>query len=344
MDSSATASLTPKVSVILPVFNGEKYIREAIESILTQSFYDFELIILNDGSTDHSDEIISSFSDSRIVFIRSHQNIGLIATLNQGIQAARGTYLARMDADDISLPHRLQAQVDFLDMHPEIGVVGGGYLPIDSDGLPVSAPKFWPEYPVTTKWLLLVCNPVCHPSTMIRSDLIRQVGGYQIGFSHAEDYELWTRLALHTGICSIQDTLLLYRVTPSERVSTDHFKEQVEITIQIRQLAAERLFGLHMDPLVSVAIQGDRPVPERYKIEACNFLSKGYQSISTSLNLSVTEQDEFKNLAQQYVWKIIERMKTITVATEIIHTTTFFSRKQILKLICDRLLDRINNS
>lgn len=118
----------PKVSVVMPAFNAEKYIREAVDSILNQTFTDFEFIIINDGSTDHTKEIILEYDDPRIVLLENEKNSGIVVTLNKGIQFARGEYIARMDSDDISLCNRIERQVLFLDSHAHIGLIGSVLL------------------------------------------------------------------------------------------------------------------------------------------------------------------------------------------------------------------------
>ena len=188
----------------MPVYNAEEYIAQAIESILTQVFSDFEFIMINDGSTDHSVEIIKTFKDPRIILVENDKNEGIVYSLNKGLDRARGKYIARMDADDISLPHRLQRQVNFLQVHPEISVVGTGYLPIDECRNPTKPPIYRPEYPAVAKWFLLIGSPLAHPSVMYRKEIIQKIGGYSKDFPHAEDYELWTRLCQVSKICSIE--------------------------------------------------------------------------------------------------------------------------------------------
>ncbi len=127
-------SENPKVSVIMSVYNGDKYLREAIESILNQTFTDFEFIIVNDGSTDNSLEIIESYDDERIKTINNKKNIGLTKSLNKALKFAKGKYIARQDADDVSLPNRFEKQVEYLDSHPEVALVGTSVYLIDENG------------------------------------------------------------------------------------------------------------------------------------------------------------------------------------------------------------------
>ncbi len=123
--------MNPTISVVMPVYNGAKYLKEAIESVLNQSFKDFELILINDGSTDSSESIIKSFDEPRIVYLNNGGNLGLSKSFNKGIIAAKGTYIARMDADDVSLPNRFEIQLDYLDTHPNIGVIGTNIILIN---------------------------------------------------------------------------------------------------------------------------------------------------------------------------------------------------------------------
>ncbi|HGF9542707.1 TPA: glycosyltransferase family 2 protein, partial [Acinetobacter baumannii] len=122
------------VSVVLPAYNAELYLKEAIDSVLSQTFTDFELIILNDGSIDRTEEIILSYNDSRIVYVKNEKNLGLIGTLNKGINLAKGKYIARMDADDICLPERFKKQVDFLEKNNEIDLIGTNAIKINNNG------------------------------------------------------------------------------------------------------------------------------------------------------------------------------------------------------------------
>ena len=200
----------PKVSVIMPAYNAEKYIKEAIDSILAQTFGDFEFIIINDCSKDATEEIILSYLDPRIVYIKNEKNLRVARTLNKGLAVARGEYIARMDADDISLPERFQKQVDYLDAHPEIAVLGTNVELFDENG------------PICTGWsatdpaqmkvdLLFSCG-LAHPSVMMRRNVIAQLGGYDPAYEGLEDYQLWCRVAEKYGVTTLPDLLLRYRI------------------------------------------------------------------------------------------------------------------------------------
>ena len=154
----------PMISVIMPVYNGEKYLCEAIDSILNQTYTDFEFIILNDGSTDKTEEIILSYDDPRIVYVKNETNLQIVKTLNKGIALAKGKYIARMDADDISLPERFEKQLKFMEQYPSIDVCGTWMRIIDK-------PKqvwTYPEKHEEIKAQLLFNTPLSHPTLIIK--------------------------------------------------------------------------------------------------------------------------------------------------------------------------------
>jgi glycosyltransferase involved in cell wall biosynthesis len=229
----------PFVSVIMPVFNGEKYLNEAIESILNQTYTNFEFIIINDGSTDTSEEIILSYKDSRIVYIKNPENYKLIQTLNIGFSLAKGRYIARMDADDISHPDRLQKQVQFLDINEDYGLVGSGVNLLH--GANKSQLLYHTDY-ASLKFALAFYCPFIHPSVMLRKEVIKSMDPvFDERFLHAEDYELWTRLAFRTKMANLPEYLLDYRVHDSQ-ISSQHNSHQTEIANKIRRNYLENYF------------------------------------------------------------------------------------------------------
>jgi glycosyltransferase involved in cell wall biosynthesis len=206
-----TALAAPRVSVLLPVYNGGRYLAGAIESILNQSYRDFELLIVNDGSTDGSAAVIAHYQelDGRIR-VHTQPNQGFCAALNNGLALVRGEYIARMDADDVSLPERLVRQVAFLDDHPEVGVLGGAFRLMDEGGQLGLVVRFPAEHNVLV-WLLLFCCPLGHPTVMMRSRVVRGVSGYDPQMAYVEDYDLWRRLKGQTRFSNLPETLLHYR-------------------------------------------------------------------------------------------------------------------------------------
>ncbi len=203
----------PAISVLLPVYNGGAFFEKAVESILAQSFADFELLIGDDGSTDGSGDVARRLAgrDARIRLI-SRENRGLVATLNELADAAAGSLLARMDADDIALPTRFQTQVDFMQAHAECVCVGGGQILIDEADrkiAPVIAP---PDDRRIQEIALQGSGSICHPTAMIRAEVLRAVGGYRRDFYPAEDLDLWLRLGEAGKLANVPEPVLLYRV------------------------------------------------------------------------------------------------------------------------------------
>lgn len=200
----------PKISVIMPAYNAEKYIAEAIDSILGQTFGDFEFIILNDCSKDRTEEIILSYSDSRIVYLKNEKNMGVAATLNRGLSVARGEYIARMDADDISLPERFEKQVAYMEANPETMVLGCALERFGQD-IKTQVRSFSTDSKQMRIDLLFACG-LAHPSVMMRRAVIMELGGYDMSFEGMEDYELWCRVLNKHEITTLPDVLLRYRV------------------------------------------------------------------------------------------------------------------------------------
>jgi glycosyltransferase involved in cell wall biosynthesis len=206
---SSDMDTKPVVSVLMPVYNGEKYLAEAIESILNQTFDDFEFIIINDGSTDGTAGILERYrqQDHRIR-IYDQSNQGVVTSLNRGLELAQGKYIARMDADDVSLPERFVAQVMFMEEHPEIGICGTWMAHIGKH-----SGKSWtpPIDDITMRCQLLFNVPLAHPSVMMRRTLFTDFNLRYPAYTHAEDYALWAQASLYTKFANIPKILLSYR-------------------------------------------------------------------------------------------------------------------------------------
>lgn len=217
------------ISVIMPVFNEEKYLREAIDSILCQTFGCFEFIIIDDASTDNSLDIIRSYADKRIVLICNEQNIGNYPSRNKGLEVATGKYICVMDADDIAYPQRLELQYQYLEVNPDVCVLG--------TGLVFSAiEKIW-HLPSSHEQLmigLLQGNMFLHSSLMIRSDVLRECGGYNGKYVYSSDYDLMTRLALAGKVENLPEVLMMYRWHESQ-ISQLHSNEQKVYADEIRR-------------------------------------------------------------------------------------------------------------
>jgi len=196
----------PLISVIMPVYNGEKYLREAIESILNQTYTDFEFIILNDGSTDTTEEIILSYDDPRMVYVKNEKNLQIVKTLNKGIALAKGKYVARMDADDLSFPERFEVQIKFLEKNKDIDICG---TYIKFFGKKYGIQKY-PTSHEEIKVNLLFNAALAHPSVMARRSFFIE-NAYEENYNKAEDYALWVKTIDKYRFANIPSVLLAYR-------------------------------------------------------------------------------------------------------------------------------------
>mgnify|MGYP001024150248 CR=1 FL=1 len=204
-------TISPKVSVIMSVFNAELYLKSAIESILNQTYKNFEFIIINDGSSDNSDFIIKSFNDDRIRYVNEEKNSGLVNALNKSLKLAIGEFIARMDADDIALPTRLEQQVDFLIANEKVELVGTYYEKI-TNSISMGVRKQQSNYR-KLKFRLFFGNNIAHPTVMFRRKLVDDGDYYyRLDYTVAQDYELWTRLAIKYNLDNVPLVLLKYRV------------------------------------------------------------------------------------------------------------------------------------
>lgn len=238
MNKNGRSRKTPRVSVVMAVFNGEKYLSEAVDSILKQSFTDFEFIIINDGSTDNTKDILGKYHDERIVVIHFKKNMGIAKARNYGLEIAKGKDIAVMDSDDISLPNRLEMQVNFLDNHPDIGVVGSAFYRIIENGEILGKDSCLAESE-DLKNALLKENQFCHGSTMIRRECFEKVGKYREEFKYSLDYDLWLRVSEHFKMTNIEEPLYMWRIN-FDGITVAKKVEQEKYTFLARRLAKER--------------------------------------------------------------------------------------------------------
>ena len=235
----------------MTVYNGERYIREAIDSILNQTFEDYEFLIIEDCSTDETLKIIKGYQDPRIKVVKNEKNIGFIQSLNEGIALSQGEYIARQDADDISLPDRLLEEVIFLDNNPDVAMVGTGREVIDETGVRIM--NFSPKKDPTFQD---ICNgnPFQHSSIMIRNNILLEFGGYNELFPSCEDYALWLFIAKKYQVHNIPKILCKLRVH-NESVSVKKFEEQVISHIFAVRMATSQLADNDMDNIKKFGIK-----------------------------------------------------------------------------------------
>ncbi|MBA7489541.1 hypothetical protein ES702_00075 [subsurface metagenome] len=253
----------PKITVVMPVYNGEKYLKEAIESILNQTFTDFEFIIINDGSTDSSFEIIQNYEDERIKIINNEKNIGLTKSLNKALKVARSEYIARQDADDVSLPNRFERQTRYFEKYPELALVGTSIYEIDENGNTIGK-----NIALTNPGIknLLRGNKFTHGSVMFKKKVIDRLGGYNESLKYAQDYELWLRIAKHYEVRNLPDTLYQLRshskkigVSTSERELALYWVLAQKLAKDdINQEALKAIKDKHIESLYSDLNKGER--------------------------------------------------------------------------------------
>jgi glycosyltransferase involved in cell wall biosynthesis len=274
-----TAATRPSVSVVMAVCDAAEYVEGALASLLGQTFQDFECIIVDDGSTDGSEAILARYAklDARIRVYRQDHG-GVIAALNKACRFASGEYLARMDADDVSLPRRLEKQVRFLDTHPTVGVCGTEAMCIDEKGYRVRRSSLRSIPSSCLRWRLLFQNPFVHPSIMLRRSILLGQAPFRAAAVHAEDYDLWARLACRTGFAVLPETLLFYRVH-RRGVSVQWAGEQEGMAVKIAQGLISQLLSQEVScgavqELRQTVIFGRR-LPRRDQIyRVSDFISK----------------------------------------------------------------------
>ena len=236
-------SAAPLVSVLLAVSNGERYLRAALASILRQTVSDLELVVVDDGSTDGTGNILAAIDDPRLRVLRNEERVGLAASLNRGLDDARGRYVARLDADDVALPRRLERQLQRMVSGSSIAVAGSAVLDIDASGRP-EALHVMPSGPEAVRWAALFGSPFFHPSVLVEREVLERHGlRYDPEYLESEDYDLWARLLRHAEGDNLAEPLVLYRVHPAQasqaRVGLQRsFQERVSLR-EIERIAPE---------------------------------------------------------------------------------------------------------
>ncbi len=232
----------PLISVVMPAHNAQKYIGPSIESILNQTFKKFELIIINDYSRDGTNKIINEFAkkDPRIRIINNSKNLNIASTLNKGISIARSNIIARMDADDIALPNRLELQYKLINSSKNIAVVGADILIMDAEGRKIATRRY-PDSSGKLKACLFKYSPFAHPVVVFRKNMFEEVGKYNPKYSPTEDLDLWFRLGKKYEFKSIPEALLKYRVY--KKSSSHKALKDVEILVFKIRLDAITKYG-----------------------------------------------------------------------------------------------------
>jgi glycosyltransferase involved in cell wall biosynthesis len=272
----------PDISVIMSVYNGAKYLKEAVHSILQQTHQNLEFVIVDDGSTDDTWSVLTSLKDPRIVLEKNANNVGLAASLNKAVRVAKGRYVARMDSDDISLPHRLEKQFAFLEDHPECGAVGSSFYEIDENGKIVGITRV-PTESSEIRALLREQNCIGHGTVMMRKDVLLTCGGYDERFKYAQDYDLWLRMSEKYEMANIEEPLYCWRSTDScisnsrvaeqkmyANMALSEARQRLQKPLELRQITAM--------PIVSVVIPTFNR-PDRLQQSIRSVLNQTYQNV-----------------------------------------------------------------
>jgi glycosyltransferase involved in cell wall biosynthesis len=247
--------MTPAVSVIMPVRNGAAFLRESVASIRSQDFASFEFLVTDDGSTDATPALLAAFAaaDPRVRIFRQPPQ-GIVAALNAAIAQARAPYLARLDADDQARSDRLGRQFAFMEAHPEIGLIGTWAEVIDGAGNAVGRLRPPPD-PGRLARVLARTNPFVHSSVMMRTALVRRLGGYRAAFRAAEDYDLWLRMAEASGVANLADDLVRYRRHPASQSQRDAVRQA--FSVRLAQGCATARRGGAADPAAALTAPPD---------------------------------------------------------------------------------------
>ena len=332
----------PNISVLLPAFNAEKYIKSAIQSILNQSYSNFELIILNDGSSDRTGNVIKSFKDARIIYIKNEQNIGLVNTLNKGLKLAKGKYIARMDADDISYADRFSKQYSFLEKNPSYVICSSSRKDFNDSMTKVHI-SYMPVSDSAIRISSIFSPPFTHPSAMFRKDVILKNNlFYDDNFKYSEDYDLWIRMLKYGKGYNFNEALLAYRNTPGSQTSNSikNHKQRKIIISSIQSKALKSLgIELNIDELdfifyLSLSNYTRQINFNKYSVE---FIQTFFCKMEANLSL------RFKNITVSFILgkrylKILllnrHRMSFRQKLKLVLHKLTFFG---LIYLINERL-------
>jgi glycosyltransferase involved in cell wall biosynthesis len=249
----------PAVSVLMSVHNGAPWVRDAVTSVLTQRLADLELIVIDDGSTDATPDVLAAVRDPRLRLERRVRE-GLTRALIRAIELARAPLLARLDADDVAMPERLALQHEYLDAHPDVGLLGTGAREVDPTGREVAIVRP-PVDDASIRRALIRANPFVHSSVVVRRAALDRAGGYDRSFPVAQDYDLWMRLARVTRLANLAEPLVIRRLTPG-RVSAVRDGDRLRAEARVRWRAVRSrdypwwcaVFALR--PLAALALPG----------------------------------------------------------------------------------------
>ena len=297
-----------KITVLMPVYNCGTYISEAILSILNQDIEDFQLLIVDDGSTDTTSSVVESFADTRIRLIRVQKNIGIVSALNLGLKNISTLYTARMDADDFSLPNRLKQQLQYLESHEQCGVLGTAITLMGTEKI-----QSYPETDSRCRVAMLENSPCAHPTVMFRTELVREIG-YSSQWPHAEDFALWVALSRKTRFANLPEPLLRYRLH-SGQISTVYARSQSVSRAGIIKAYIKSELGIQvsdMDIVAHLTLIGLNEYKKPQEI--ISWISKIRE---IEHNMSLIEVADLEHFLTDRLTKLLERKKPDRVFVKI---------------------------
>lgn len=331
----------PKISVLMSVYNSAPYLRQAVDSILNQTFPDFEFVIIDDGSTDETAAILESYPDPRLVRLKNPQNIGLTHSLNRGLEALRGEYIARMDADDISVPERFERQLAFLESYPEVGLVGSNMASIDAAGNPLYGGRS--EFTGGAadgylRWALHWMNPIPHVTIFARRELLQQ-NRYDPAYNTVEEFELWTRLIQQTKFARMPDVFIQRRIVETS-VTRTRRAEQIALHGQLVARELRRLLGkpvpAHAINTMVRLIGNESPDPQHFPA-AADALVESYHAVQH--HLTPDEKDQVQYQIISYLMQMstmgktlypLWKMRQVSMKYFLSRDTFYLARKAVL--------------
>lgn len=321
---------TPLVSIILPTYNNEEFLKASVQSILDQTYNNFELIIINDCSTDNTVSILNEFHDNRIRLISNPVNLGLIKSLNIGLDAIKGKYIARMDGDDFCFSNRLQLEVEFLESNEDVLLVGGSHLAgdIDTNNL---RKQYFPTAESDVKATFLFNCPFSHITIMIRSSIINQYKlKYEESFKYAEDYALWLKISSLGKICNLPYFFAKYRTNVSGQTSVANAKmhERFQIISRIQADAFQQL-GLELNETEKIIIF---ELSESQRLKKINFYEDYVSNVFMLFNKII-----YSNYKSKYTTpNALYRVFGVILIKMLIFKRKEISNKYIIKIILSK--------
>lgn len=298
----------PKVTVLMPVYNAAQYLSAALASVWSQTFKNFELLVIDDASSDDSPAILAAVSDPRLRVIRNEKNLGIAKTLNRGLREARGIYIARLDADDVAMPHRLAHQAAFLDARPEVVVVGGGYVLLNGSGREYSTLLGTDvRTPGTIAWKLLWQNPFAHPSVMFRHQAALAVNGYPENRPHSEDYGLWVRMTTQGALSVLPEKIIQLR-KHHDNITTHNAELSILSSLDNSAEAIRLLTGITVQgtPLAGLCFPG-RASASSAGLDLVKLLDTIAQAFLRRTALDHAEIKGIRQVIAQHFWILSQR-------------------------------------